>query len=148
MQGGNRPWNDQGIFPAQLNESLFESKTFHCRLVLLNSNILAWAGSARYLGNHGSTFDVPHRRPYTPPLLALAFFCIPLITYPFSSLYNLYTVPMANVANIPIIDLSAVDQEQVALDLVEAAVEHGFVYIKNTGKDIPVDAVEGAFKLV
>ena len=55
---------------------------------------------------------------------------------------------MANVANIPIIDLCAPDQVHVAHDLVEAAVEHGFVYIKNTGEDIPVDAVNGAFRLV
>jgi len=55
---------------------------------------------------------------------------------------------MADAAKIPIIDLSAADQEQVARHLVEAAVEHGFVYIKNTGDDIPVDAVENAFRLV
>ena len=55
---------------------------------------------------------------------------------------------MANVAKIPIIDLSAPDQEQVARNLVEAAVEHGFVYIKNTGMDIPVDVVDTAFILV
>jgi len=55
---------------------------------------------------------------------------------------------MANVAKLPVIDLSAPDQEQVARDLVEAAVEHGFVYIKNTGEDIPVDAVDTAFRLV
>ncbi|KAK3684923.1 hypothetical protein B0T22DRAFT_464478 [Podospora appendiculata] len=57
---------------------------------------------------------------------------------------------MAKVAKIPIIDISAdseQDQRQVAKELVEAAVEHGFIYIKNTGKDIPVEAVEAAFEL-
>lgn len=56
---------------------------------------------------------------------------------------------MAQVAKIPVIDISGDgDQTQVAKDLVEAAIEHGFVYIKNTGKDIPVEAIDGAFALV
>ena len=56
---------------------------------------------------------------------------------------------MAQVAKIPVIDISAEgDQTQVARELVEAAIEHGFVYIRNTGKDIPVAAVEGAFDVV
>lgn len=57
---------------------------------------------------------------------------------------------MAQVANIPIIDISddARDQAQVARDLVDAAIEHGFIYIKNTGKDIPLDAIDAAFELV
>ena len=56
---------------------------------------------------------------------------------------------MAAAAKIPVIDISDEANElQVAKDLVEAAIEHGFIYIKNTGKDIPVDAVEGAFSLV
>ncbi|KAK4041696.1 hypothetical protein C8A01DRAFT_34299 [Parachaetomium inaequale] len=54
---------------------------------------------------------------------------------------------MAQVAKIPVIDLSGDDQTQVAKDLVEAAIEHGFVYIKNTGKDIPVEAIDGAFEM-
>ncbi len=54
---------------------------------------------------------------------------------------------MANSADIPIIDLAG-DRADIALQLVNAAEEHGFIYIKNTGKDIPVDAVEGAFSLV
>ncbi|KAL2157581.1 hypothetical protein VTH06DRAFT_5959 [Thermothelomyces fergusii] len=52
---------------------------------------------------------------------------------------------MATAAKIPVIDLSGDDQTRVARDLVEAAIEHGFVYIKNTGKDIPVEAIDGAF---
>ena len=56
---------------------------------------------------------------------------------------------MATAAQIPVIDISDdANQLQVAKDLVEAAIEHGFIYVKNTGKDIPVDAVEGAFSLV
>ncbi len=56
---------------------------------------------------------------------------------------------MAKVAKIPVIDISGDgDQTQVAKELVEAAIEHGFVYIKNSGKDIPADAVDGAFEMV
>jgi isopenicillin N synthase-like dioxygenase len=55
---------------------------------------------------------------------------------------------MAQVAKIPVIDISGDDQTQVAKDLVEAAIEHGFVYIKNTGKDLPVEAIDGAFEMV
>jgi isopenicillin N synthase-like dioxygenase len=56
---------------------------------------------------------------------------------------------MAKIASIPVIDISGEgDQTQVAKDLVEAAIEHGFIYIKNLGKDIPVEAIEGAFEMV
>ena len=56
---------------------------------------------------------------------------------------------MAKVAKIPVIDISGDgDQTQVAKELVEAAIEHGFVYIKNSGKDIPAEAVDGAFEMV
>ncbi|KAG7288928.1 hypothetical protein NEMBOFW57_005288 [Staphylotrichum longicolle] len=55
---------------------------------------------------------------------------------------------MTEVAKIPVIDVSGDgDQTQVAKELVEAAIEHGFVYIKNTGKDIPAEAVDGAFEM-
>lgn len=60
-------------------------------------------------------------------------------------------ITMSTAAKIPVIDISASgDEEQakVAKELVEAAVEHGFVYIKNQGKDIPVESVENAFELV
>lgn len=63
----------------------------------------------------------------------------------------LSVITMASAAKIPIIDISATGQEeqlQVAKELVDAAVEHGFVYIKNTGADISADAVENAFRLV
>lgn len=58
---------------------------------------------------------------------------------------------MASAAKIPVIDISATGHEEqlkVAKELVDAAVEHGFVYIKNTGGDIPAAAVENAFNLV
>lgn len=60
-------------------------------------------------------------------------------------------ITMSNAAKIPVIDISATgDEEQarIAKELVEAAVEHGFVYIKNQGKDVPVESVENAFDLV
>ncbi|KAK0720398.1 hypothetical protein B0H67DRAFT_186436 [Lasiosphaeris hirsuta] len=56
---------------------------------------------------------------------------------------------MATVARIPIIDISSdvQDEAQVAKELVEAAIEHGFIYIKNTGRNIPVATVDAAFDL-
>jgi isopenicillin N synthase-like dioxygenase len=53
-------------------------------------------------------------------------------------------------AAIPIIDISAdgADQLQIAKALVDAAADHGFVYIRNTGKDIPVEQIEQAFTVV
>ncbi|KAK5993455.1 hypothetical protein PT974_06886 [Cladobotryum mycophilum] len=54
---------------------------------------------------------------------------------------------MAATANIPIIDLSG-DQGIVAGQLVEAAEEHGFIYIKNIGHDISVKDIDEAFSLV
>ncbi|KAK5662955.1 hypothetical protein OQA88_6367 [Cercophora sp. LCS_1] len=56
---------------------------------------------------------------------------------------------MAQAAKIPVIDISSngENETQIAKDLVEAAVEHGFIYIRNTGKDIPLEAVDGAFAL-
>jgi len=57
---------------------------------------------------------------------------------------------MAQAAKIPIIDIAddGGDAIQVAKELVEAAIEHGFIYIRNTGKDIPIEAVDGAFDMV
>ncbi|EJT77405.1 oxidoreductase [Gaeumannomyces tritici R3-111a-1] len=53
----------------------------------------------------------------------------------------------AAAAQIPVIDIAAEDQAQVARELVDAAVEHGFVYIKNQGRDIPLEAIENAFAM-
>lgn len=57
---------------------------------------------------------------------------------------------MSEAANIPIIDISAdrVDEVEIAKALVDAAAEYGFVYIRNTGKDISAEQVQGAFDLV
>ena len=54
---------------------------------------------------------------------------------------------MAASANIPIINLSG-EQTQVAKQLVDAAAEHGFIYIRNLGDDIPASSVDEAFSLV
>lgn len=58
---------------------------------------------------------------------------------------------MTTAAKIPVIDISATSDEaqvRVAQELVEAAIEHGFVYIKNRGADIPAEAAQTAFDLV
>lgn len=54
---------------------------------------------------------------------------------------------MTATANIPIIDISG-DQHVVAQQLVDAAQEHGFIYIKNLGRDISSSSIDGAFALV
>ena len=56
----------------------------------------------------------------------------------------------ATVPVIPIIDISAAGAGEldVAKALVDAAAEHGFVYIKNTGKDIAAQQISNAFELV
>lgn len=54
---------------------------------------------------------------------------------------------MAATADIPIIDISG-DQDVVAQQLVGAAQEHGFIYIKNLGRDISSSSIDGAFALV
>jgi isopenicillin N synthase-like dioxygenase len=53
-------------------------------------------------------------------------------------------------ANIPIIDISTpdVDRKEIARQLVDAAEEHGFIYIRNLGRDISASEVDGAFALV
>jgi hypothetical protein len=57
---------------------------------------------------------------------------------------------MPGAAAIPIIDISAdgADELEVAKALVDAAAEHGFVYIKNSGKDISAKQIEHAFSVV
>lgn len=76
----------------------------------------------------------------------LTLFAKGTLPSPFGSYSN-----MASAAKIPVIDISATGEEEqakVAKELVEAAIEHGFVYIRNKGADIPGDAVENAFNLV
>ncbi|KAF4120444.1 Isopenicillin N synthase [Geosmithia morbida] len=53
---------------------------------------------------------------------------------------------MSVSADIPIIDLSG-PQDDVARQLVDAAEKHGFIYIRNLGKDIGPDAIDEAFEL-
>jgi isopenicillin N synthase-like dioxygenase len=54
-----------------------------------------------------------------------------------------------SVAEIPVIDVSGSSPEtQVAKEIVDAAATNGFVYIKNEGKDIPVDLINRTFELV
>ena len=50
-------------------------------------------------------------------------------------------------ADIPIIDLSG-DEADVARQLVDAAEQHGFIYIKNSGLNITPEAIDEAFQLV
>ncbi|KAK1842796.1 2og-fe oxygenase [Colletotrichum chrysophilum] len=56
---------------------------------------------------------------------------------------------MAPNANIPIIDIAApgVHRTAIARQLVDAAVEHGFIYIRNTGKYINLGDIDAAFDL-
>ncbi|KAK8101242.1 hypothetical protein PG999_011616, partial [Apiospora kogelbergensis] len=58
-------------------------------------------------------------------------------------------MPTATTPVIPIIDISAAGAGEldVAKALVDAAAEHGFVYIKNTGKDITAQQISNAFEL-
>ncbi|KAF7909403.1 uncharacterized protein EAF01_003121 [Botrytis porri] len=54
----------------------------------------------------------------------------------------------SNEGRIPVIDISgSVPQSEVAKQLVDAAATFGFVYLKNLGKDIPVDAIDRTFEL-
>ncbi|KAB8296695.1 hypothetical protein EYC80_002115 [Monilinia laxa] len=49
---------------------------------------------------------------------------------------------------IPVIDISgSIPEDEVAKQLVDAAATFGFVYIRNLGKDIPVNAVDRTFEL-
>ncbi|CAM1508227.1 Fc.00g050750.m01.CDS01 [Cosmosporella sp. VM-42] len=56
---------------------------------------------------------------------------------------------MATTAKIPIIDISAKGKSQgeIARQLVDAAEEHGFIYIRNLGHDISATDIGGAFAL-
>lgn len=54
-----------------------------------------------------------------------------------------------SVGQIPVIELSVSESEShTANALVDAAATYGFVYIKNTGKDIPVEVIDDIFDLV
>lgn len=49
---------------------------------------------------------------------------------------------------LPIVDISGAQSVEVAEKLVSAAATHGFVYIKNVGKDIPTSIIDNAFGMV
>ncbi|CZR65177.1 related to gibberellin 20-oxidase [Phialocephala subalpina] len=51
-----------------------------------------------------------------------------------------------NAGLIPVIDLSGPEHD-VAKELVDAAATYGFIYIKNLGKDIPIEAIDSIFDL-
>lgn len=54
-----------------------------------------------------------------------------------------------NTGQIPVIDISGSTPEaEIAEQLVDAAATYGFVYIKNQGKDIPVEAIDNTFEIV
>ncbi|KAH7418988.1 oxidoreductase-like protein [Cadophora sp. MPI-SDFR-AT-0126] len=53
-----------------------------------------------------------------------------------------------STGQIPVIDISGSRPEsEVAKQLVDAAATYGFVYVKNEGKDIPVDVIDDIFQL-
>ncbi|PHH61888.1 hypothetical protein CDD81_7752 [Ophiocordyceps australis] len=49
-------------------------------------------------------------------------------------------------ANLPLIDLAGPEQD-VARRLVDAAEQHGFLYIRNLGHDIPAGSIDEAFSI-
>lgn len=51
-------------------------------------------------------------------------------------------------SGIPIIDINAADEATVGKQLVDAAEEHGFIYIRNLGEDISAAQIDEAFSLV
>jgi hypothetical protein len=56
---------------------------------------------------------------------------------------------LPNPLQIPVVDISGPDSEEsIADQLVNAATVHGFVYIKNLGKDILIEDIDRAFDLV
>ncbi|KAI9734470.1 MAG: hypothetical protein M1818_006859 [Claussenomyces sp. TS43310] len=57
------------------------------------------------------------------------------------------TMTTKQAIKLPVVDISSVDQESVAAELIDAAATQGFVYIKNLGRDIPSSVVDHAFDL-
>jgi len=59
------------------------------------------------------------------------------------------TANAPNPLQIPVVDISGPDSEEsIADQLVHAATLHGFVYIKNLGRDISIEDIDHAFDLV
>jgi hypothetical protein len=56
---------------------------------------------------------------------------------------------MVDTANIPVIDLHANEPDaDIARKLTDAAIEHGFLYIKNNGFDIAAEKIDDIFNVV
>ena len=56
---------------------------------------------------------------------------------------------VAKSLQIPVIDISGpASEESIADQLVNAAKVHGFVYIRNLGRDVPSEDIDRAFQLV
>ncbi|CAI4213927.1 unnamed protein product [Parascedosporium putredinis] len=53
-------------------------------------------------------------------------------------------------APIPVIDLAAAgkSEQEIAKELCDAAIEHGFIYIRSEGVDVSVEAVDRAFEIL
>lgn len=53
-------------------------------------------------------------------------------------------------ARIPVVDICSQKNSEsaIAQELLEAAIDNGFVYIKNTGQDIPIEAIDHIFEYV
>lgn len=51
-------------------------------------------------------------------------------------------------SGIPVIDINSADEATIGKALVDAAEEHGFIYIRNLGQDIPAEQIDEAFSLV
>lgn len=79
-----------------------------------------------------------YRAPILPPLL---FILILIICETNMAATN------GTTDQIPVIGLSG-PEGTVAKELVHAAATYGFVYIKNMGKDIPLESIDGTFALV
>ncbi|KAJ4147940.1 hypothetical protein LMH87_002433 [Akanthomyces muscarius] len=50
-------------------------------------------------------------------------------------------------SGIPIIDINSADEATTGKQLVDAAEEHGFIYIRNLGQDISAEQIDEAFAL-
>ena len=62
-----------------------------------------------------------------------------------------FTMAITNghTGQIPVIDISGtLPESEIAAQLVDAAATYGFVYVKNEGKDIPIEAIDSLFDLV
>lgn len=54
-----------------------------------------------------------------------------------------------NTERIPVIDISGdLPEIEIARAIVDATATFGFVYVKNLGKDIPIEVIDHIFELV